>query len=258
MLSPYPDIAEGSLAATRFFRYPARDGQSHSRLSDPSRGPPQRKALPLVVLVHGGPWVRDTNDYNPEVQLLASRGYAVLQPQFRGSTGFGSSLYTKGFKQWGLAMQDDLDDGVDALVKEGKVDASRVAIMGASYGGFAVLSALSRTPDRYRCGIDIVGVSDPDLLFSIAWSDTADSAWLKHRAKDMIGDPERDADLFARNLPRSRMPGTIRSPVLMAYGEDDRRVPLPHGTKMRDDLAEQRNKSGLAQLPDRRPRFSDA
>lgn len=234
VLSPYPDIAEGSLVATRFFRYQARDG-----LSIPAylTLPPDRpaKKLPLVVLVHGGPWARDTKHYDPEVQLLASRGYAVLQAQFRGSTGFGSTLYSKGFKQWGLAMQDDLDDGVDQLVREGTVDSSRVAIMGASYGGFAVLSALSRTPDRYRCGIDIVGVSDPALMFSISWSDAANSQWLKHRAKDMIGDPDRDADLFARISPLNNAKA-IHAPVLMAYGQDDFRVPLPHGTKMRDAL----------------------
>ena len=110
-----------------------------------------------------------------------------------------------------------------------------VAIMGASYGGFAVLSALSRTPDRYRCGIDIVGVSDPSLMFKITWSDFAGDAWINNNAKVMIGDLDKDAVKFAKISPIAHA-SDIKAPVLMAYGIDDRRVPLPHGEKMRDAL----------------------
>ncbi|WP_374515539.1 alpha/beta fold hydrolase [Niveibacterium sp.] len=234
LLKTRPDFETASASVTRALRYPARDGLAiPAHLTLPKDKP--AKGLPLVVLVHGGPWARDYWGFDAEVQFLASRGYAVLQPQFRGSTGFGSRLYTAGFKQWGLKMQDDLNDGVSALAKQGTIDPSRVCIMGASYGGFATMSALARDADKYRCGINMVGVTDPGLFFSIVWSDAADSRWIENDAKKMIGDPDADAEMFNRVSPLKNAK-SIRAPVLMAYGAEDSRVPLPHGEKMRDAL----------------------
>ncbi|WP_374602628.1 alpha/beta fold hydrolase [Niveibacterium sp.] len=234
LLKTRPNLDGAEFSATRALRYPARDGLAiPAYLTLPKGKAPKR--LPLVVLVHGGPWSRDRWGFNDEVQFLASRGYAVLQPQFRGSTGFGSRLYTAGFKQWGLKMQDDLNDGVSMLAKQGTIDPSRVCIMGASYGGFATMSALARDADKYRCGINMVGVTDPALFFSISWSDYADSAWIENDAKIMIGDPDADAEMFNRVSPLKNAK-SIRAPVLMAYGAEDSRVPLPHGEKMRDAL----------------------
>jgi dipeptidyl aminopeptidase/acylaminoacyl peptidase len=232
-----PWIDPQQMANTRTLRYAARDGLSIPAYLTLPKGA-QAHGLPLVVLVHGGPWARDEWGFDPEVQLLASRGYAVLQPEFRGSTGFGWRHFSASFKQWGLSMQDDLDDGVAELARQGIVDPHRVCVMGASYGGFAVLSALARDPGRYRCGIDIVGVSDPALFFSIARSDMSDSKWIKRNAKVMIGDPDKDAATYARISPLQNA-AAIKAPVLMAYGGDDYRLPIEHGERMRDAL--QRN-----------------
>jgi dipeptidyl aminopeptidase/acylaminoacyl peptidase len=132
-------------------------------------------------------------------------------------------------------MQDDLDDGVDWLAKEGTIDPRRVCIMGASYGGYAVMMGLARDPERYRCGINYVGVTDISLMFSVTWSDFADSDYIKHAAKEMIGDPDTDAAQLKATSPLEQA-ARIRAPVLMAYGGLDYRVPLVHGEKMRDAL----------------------
>ena len=117
------------------------------------------KNLPIVVNPHGGPWVRDYWGFNSEVQYLASKGFAVLQMNYRGSTGYGREFWELSFKQWGKTMQDDITDGVQWLISEGIADPSRVAIYGGSYGGYATLAGLTFTPDLYACGVDYVGVS---------------------------------------------------------------------------------------------------
>ena len=122
-----------------------------------------RKAenIPVIINVHGGPWARDHWGFNPEVQFFANRGYAVLQINFRSSTGYGKAFWKKGFKQWGLTMQDDITDGVNWLIKKGIADPKkRVGIYGASYGGYATLAGLAFTPDIYACGVDYVGVAN--------------------------------------------------------------------------------------------------
>ncbi len=216
-------------------RYPARDG-----LEIPAYVtlPPGReaKALPLVLYVHGGPWVRGaTWHWRDEPAFLAAQGYAVLEPEFRGSTGFGRRLFQAGWKQWGRAMQDDLLDGIDWLAKRGTIDPSRVCIMGASYGGYAVMMGLARDPERYRCGINYLGVTDIMLMFDVTWSDMSDTDFLRYNAKELIGDPERDAAQFRATSPLANA-AKVRAPVLMAYGGADRRVPVVHGERMRDAL----------------------
>ena len=216
-------------------RYPARDG-----LEIPAYVtlPPNRaaKALPLVLYVHGGPWVRGaTWHWRDEPAFLAAQGYAVLEPEFRGSTGFGRRLFQAGWKEWGRAMQDDLSDGIDWLAQRGTIDPSRVCIMGASYGGYAVMMGLARDAERYRCGVNYVGVTDIALMFDVTWSDMHDTDFLRYNAKEMIGDPERDAAQFKATSPLANA-AKIRAPVLMAYGAQDNRVPLVHGERMRDAL----------------------
>jgi dipeptidyl aminopeptidase/acylaminoacyl peptidase len=228
-------ISPASMPHREPFRYSARDGLSIPAYLTVPRGK-EAKNLPLVVDVHGGPWVRGNEwQWDPEAAYLASLGYAVLQPEFRGSTGWGRKAFEASWKQWGRAMQDDLNDGVDDLVKRGVVDPSRVCIMGASYGGYAVMEALARDPDRWKCGVNWVGVTDIRYMFDVTWSDTWDSDWMKFSAKEMIGDPDKDAALLKAVSPLENA-SRIKAPVLMAYGGLDRRVPAIHGERMRDAL----------------------
>ena len=219
----------------KFVRYTARDGLPIPGWLTLPVGK-EAKGLPLVVYVHGGPWVHGAGwGWHDEAAYLASLGYAVLEPEFRGSLGWGWKHFRGSFKQWGRAMQDDLDDGMDWAVAQGIADPKRACLMGASYGGYAVMMGLARNPERWRCGIDYVGVTDINLMYDVAWSDYADSTFIKFNAKEMLGDPDADAALLKEVSPLEQA-GRIRAPVLMAYGADDRRVPLVHGQKMKDLL----------------------
>jgi dipeptidyl aminopeptidase/acylaminoacyl peptidase len=183
--------------------------------------------------VHGATWA-----WSAEAAYLASLGYAVLEPAFRGSSGWGGKLYRAGWKQWGRAMQDDLDDGMDWLAGRGIVDPKRACIMGGSYGGYAVMMGLARNPDRWRCGINFVGITDINLMFDITWSDLAYSDFIRYTAKDTIGDPDTEAAALKAVSPLENA-AKIKAPVLMVYGGQDRRVPVVFGERMRDALRTQ-------------------
>ncbi len=228
-------INPAEMPKREFVRYKARDGlEIPAYLTLPPNK--QAKGLPLVMYVHGGPWVRGGYwRWRPAPAYLASLGYAVLEPDFRGSTGWGRKLYLAGWKQWGLAMQDDLNDGMDWLAAQGIIDPRHACIMGASYGGYAVMMGLARDPERWRCGINYVGVTDINLMFDVTWSDTAGTDSLRYAARELIGDPDNDAARLQAASPL-RNAGKITKPVLMAYGTADRRVPLIHGEQMRDAL----------------------
>jgi dipeptidyl aminopeptidase/acylaminoacyl peptidase len=161
----------------------------------------------------------------------------VLEPEFRGSTGYGQKLFRAGLKQWGLAMQSDVSDGVRWAIAQGLVDPKRVCIAGTSYGGYAVLMGLVNDPDLYRCGFDWVGVTDLDLLFSASWSDTSDTA-KKYGMPWLIGDPVADAAKLKATSPITNV-ARIHAPVLMAYGGKDLRVPIEHGERFHDALMKQ-------------------
>ncbi len=225
-----PWIEPRKMSTQLVYDYVARDGLPiMSYLTLPLGR--EARALPLVVNVHGGPWTRDHWGFNPEVQFLAGLGYAVLQPQFRGSTGFGAAHFKKSFGQWGLAMQDDLTDGVNSLVKQGVVDPKRICIMGTSYGGYATMMGLVKDPDLYRCGVNLLGLTN--LAYYL-------SDWNKYRVseyslKEMLGDGDLLRDQFIATSP-SKQADKIKAPVFMAYGEKDYRVPPVHGEEMRDGL----------------------
>jgi dipeptidyl aminopeptidase/acylaminoacyl peptidase len=206
--------------------YRTRDGLTiNGYLTLPRGG---EKNLPLVVNPHGGPWARDEWGYNPEVQFLASRGYAVLQMNFRGSTGYGRKFVEMSFKQWGKTMQDDITDGVQHLIRQGIVDRKRVAIYGGSYGGYATLAGLAFTPELYACGIDYVGVSN---LFTFL--NTIPPYWklgldMWH---EMVGHPERDKALLEAASPALHA-DKIRAPLLIAQGAKDPRVNVDESDQM--------------------------
>jgi acetyl esterase/lipase len=230
-----PGIDARQMAQTDFVRVPARDGLPLPVYITLPQGTLPANKWPMVVLVHGGPWVRGANwVFDAEVQFLASRGYAVLQPEFRGSTGFGRKHFEASFKQWGRAMQDDLADATRWAITQGHADPQRICIAGASYGGYAALMGLVRDPDLYRCGINWVGVTDPQLLFSSVWSDIRGEA-KKYSLNRMIGDPDTDAALLKSMSPLANA-ARIKQPLLMAYGAWDARVPLVHGERLRDAL----------------------
>jgi dipeptidyl aminopeptidase/acylaminoacyl peptidase len=229
-----PGISPKQMGSMDMVRYKARDGlEIPAYLTLPAGR--AAKALPLVVLVHGGPFVRGaTWGWNAEVQFLASRGYAVLQPEFRGSTGFGNQHFTSGWKQWGLAMQNDVADGARWAIAQGIADPKRICIAGASYGGYATLMGLVNDPDVFRCGVEWVGVTDLRMLYTVDWSDFSDAA-KKYGLPRLVGDPTADAAQFKATSPIENA-ARIKQPLLMAYGGYDVRVPIVHGEKFRDAI----------------------
>jgi dipeptidyl aminopeptidase/acylaminoacyl peptidase len=230
-----PWIEAKAMGTSRFLQYKARDGLLISGyVTTPANV--EAKNLPLVVLIHGGPHVRgETWGWHPAAQFLASRGYAVLQVDFRGSDGYGRKHYRAAYKQWGLAMQDDLTDGALHLVKEGLVDKNRMCLMGGSYGGYATMQGLVREPDLFKCGINIVGVTDLIMMHEVTWSDFAANRSAMAFWRRTIGDPEKDREQLIRTSP-ARNADKIKAPVMIVHGAEDRRVPIVHATTMRDAL----------------------
>lgn len=204
---------------------------------------------PMVVLVHGGPNVRGGEwQWEPESQFLASRGYVVLEPEYRGSTGFGFKHFKAGWKQWGLAMQDDIADATRWAIEKGIADPRRICIAGASYGGYATLMGLARYPELYRCGVEWVGVTDLDLMYTSRWSDISEAA-REYGLPVLMGDRTRDAKQLAQTSPVN-VASRITQPLLMAYGRNDRRVPIMHGAHMRDALATQNKNVEWVEYPE--------
>jgi dipeptidyl aminopeptidase/acylaminoacyl peptidase len=228
-------IKPARMAEMKPIQYQARDGLTiHGYLTLPPGVDPHK--LPLVVNPHGGPWYRDGWGFDPEVQFLASRGYAVLRMNFRGSTGYGRKWLEAGYGQWGLAMQDDITDGVHWAVSQGIADPRRIAIYGASYGGYATMAGLAFTPELYRCGINYVGVTDIELLLR-----TIPKAWESVRAQLEVttGDVKRGRERLEGTSPL-RNAHKIRVPVFFAYGELDDRVDMKHATRLAAVLRQNR------------------
>jgi dipeptidyl aminopeptidase/acylaminoacyl peptidase len=214
-----PWLVEDELCEMQPISYEARDGLTiHGYLTLPRErgdGP-----LPLVVNPHGGPWHRDSWGFRPEVQFLANRGVAVLQMNFRGSTGYGRAFWEASFGQWGLAMQDDVTDGVRWAIDEGIADPGRVAIYGGSYGGYSTLSGVTTTPELYACAVSYVGVSN---LFT--WIEAFPPYWepFLEMVYEMVGHPERDEERYRATSPFFHA-DRIRCPLFVAQGANDPRV----------------------------------
>jgi dipeptidyl aminopeptidase/acylaminoacyl peptidase len=202
--------------------------------SDPDGDGRPNQPVPMVLFVHGGPWGRDTYGFNGYHQWLANRGYAVLSPNFRASTGFGKKFISAGDLQWGTKMHDDLLDAVDWAVGRGVTSQDKVAIMGGSYGGYATLAGLAFTPDRFACGVDIVGPSNLNTLLS-----TIPPYWEAIRAQfyKRMGDPTTDE---GKALLRERSPlfkaDQIRRPLLIGQGANDPRVNVNESQQIVDAL----------------------
>lgn len=228
----YPKIDPSGMGRQQPVLFKARDGLDISGLLTMPPGA-ARKGLPMVVLVHGGPWTRgSTWGWDPQSQFLASRGYAVLEIAFRGSTGLGAKHFEAGLKQWGLSMQNDLADGTRWAIGQGIADPGRICIAGASYGGYAALMGLVNDPDLYRCAINWLGVTDIKLMYTGTWFSKSDlsEAYLRHGMPILVGDMEKDAAQLKATSPIQQA-GRIHQPVLLAYGGEDERVPIHHGKK---------------------------
>jgi dipeptidyl aminopeptidase/acylaminoacyl peptidase len=214
-LSPWLD--ESRMTEMKPVAYQSRDGLTIPGYLTLPKGP---GPFPMVVHPHGGPWARDSWGFNPEVQFLANRGYAVLQMNFRGSTGYGRKFLEASFGQWGLAMQDDISDGVNWAVEQGYAHKDKVAIYGGSYGGYATLAGMTLTPELYACGVSYVGVSN---LFT--WIAAFPPYWKPYleMMHEMVGHPERDEERFRATSPFFHA-DNIQAPLLVAQGANDPRV----------------------------------
>jgi len=214
-----PWLKEETMAEMKPVSYQSRDGlMIHGYLTLP-KGMKAEK-LPVIVNPHGGPWARDSWGFNSEVQFLANNGYAVLQMNFRGSTGYGRKFWETSFKQWGRTMQNDISDGVKWLVDQGIADPKRVAIYGASYGGYATLAGLTLTPELYAAGVDYVGVAN---MFT--FMKTIPPYWEPYRQMfyEQVGDPVKDSLMLAEVSP-VLLVDKIKAPLFVAQGANDPRV----------------------------------
>lgn len=217
-----PWIDENEMANQLAVSYTSRDGlKIHGYLTLPKGYTIENaKNLPVVINPHGGPWARDSWGFNPEIQFLANRGFAVMQMNFRGSTGYGRQFWETSFKKWGQEMQNDVTDGTKWLIEKGIADPDKIAIYGGSYGGYATLMGLVREPDLYTAGVDYVGVSN---LFTFMktippyWKPMLDMMY------EMVGDPDSDSLMMRENSPVYQV-DKIEAPLFIAQGANDPRV----------------------------------
>ena len=233
-----PGIDPKRMAGVELQRIRARDGRDLPVWLTRPSGRPAGEAAPAVVLVHGGPWVRGGYwAWDPMAQFLASRGYLVITPEFRGSTGYGEAHFEAGFRQWGQAMQDDVADALLWARKQG-LATDRACIAGGSYGGYATLMGLARHPELYRCGVAWVAVADLPLYLEggfWVWDDIS-ALGRRYVLPELVGDSNRDKAMLTAASPLAQAE-RIRAPLLLAYGEEDVRVPIEHGKRLRDALA---------------------
>ncbi len=226
-----PWLKETEMAAMKPISFRTRDGLVINGYLTLPVGV-DAKNLPVVINPHGGPWARDNWGFNPEVQFLANRGYAVLQLNFRGSTGYGRQFWEMSFKQWGLNMQNDITDGVKYLIKQGIADPKRIAIYGASYGGYATLAGITYTPDLYAAAVDYVGVSN-----LLSFMQTIPPYWKPYleMMHEMVGNPDTELELLKTASPVFHV-DQIKTPLFVAQGAKDPRVNINESNQIVEAL----------------------
>ncbi len=219
LYSEIPDLAQYKLARQIPVEIKARDGLTlQGYLSIPVGEEP--KNLPMIISPHGGPWFRDDWGFEPTRAFLVNRGYAMLEVNYRGSTGFGRAFLQASDHEWGLKTQDDITDAVNWAIKQGYADRHKIAILGASAGGYAVLRGMTTTPELYACGVDIVGPSDLRTVVqsTSGWRRSSKVKWIR-----LVGDVERD-DALNRRLSPLYHADKFRAPILIEQGANDIRV----------------------------------
>ncbi|MCX7356573.1 MAG: alpha/beta fold hydrolase [Alphaproteobacteria bacterium] len=230
--STHPRLPRTRLADARVVNYTARDGQAlWGYLTTPSGAGP----YPTVVMPHGGPQSRDSYEFDFVVQFLVSRGYAVFQPNFRGSEGSGRSFARAGYGQWGGTMQNDVTDGVQSLITSGVANPARICIAGISYGGYAALAGAALTPDLYKCAISIAGLSDLPEFLDSERADSGRRSDLYAYWREAIGDPSANRDQLNAVSPRRQI-DQIHIPILLIHGEKDEVTLASQSERMRDAL----------------------
>jgi dipeptidyl aminopeptidase/acylaminoacyl peptidase len=236
LLRPREWINPNQMGTVYPIRYKARDGlviPGYLTIPAGSNG----KNLPLIAWIHGGPIARDEFGWSPDVQFLASRGYAVFQPNFRGSTGYGKNHITASYKQWGQTMQDDITDGINHLAAQGIIDKDRVCIGGGSYGGYATMMGVVKDPDLYKCAINFVGFVNlfyKDLGYA-DFNRRENNQGSELFFNTIIGDKNKDKEMMTKYSPLFHV-DKIKAPVLIAHGAEDARVPLVHAEELRDEM----------------------
>ncbi|MEM8499850.1 MAG: S9 family peptidase [Pseudomonadota bacterium] len=233
MATGYPDIKMGDIGTVEWLHYDARDGLTIPAVITWPAGidEDQRKNLPLLVIPHGGPEAYDGIGFDWWAQYFASRGYMILQPNFRGSSGFGREFMLAGRGKWGREMQDDVSDGVMFLTKQGYVDKNRVCIMGASYGGYSALAGGAYTPSIYRCVVAVAGVSDLPRMLADDKRKYGARHWVNSYWRDLVGDSKADRDKLEAISPVNAA-ASFEAPVLLIHGKDDTVVPLTQSKVM--------------------------
>jgi dipeptidyl aminopeptidase/acylaminoacyl peptidase len=225
-----PWIDENEMSKQLPIDYQSRDGLKINGYLTLPKGYNMENAknLPVVINPHGGPWARDSWGFNPEIQFLANRGYAVLQMNFRGSTGYGRKFFEASFKKWGREMQDDITDGTQWLIDKGIADSTRIAIYGGSYGGYATLMGLVKEPQMYAAGVDYVGVSN---MFT--FMKTIPPYWepMLEMMYEMVGDVEKDSAMLREVSPVFHV-DKIKAPLFIAQGKNDPRVNVDESDQM--------------------------
>jgi dienelactone hydrolase len=240
-------LKDKALPSATVVTYKTRDGLEQSGYLTHPPGARDAKGLPLVLMPHGGPQVRDRLEFDPWVQYLAARGYLVFQPNFRGSGGFGEAFELSGHRQWGRKMQNDLDDGVKTLVENGIVDPARICIVGASYGGYAALAGAAFTPGAYKCAVSMAGIGDLEEF--VRWKKKKfgdDSDVFAHFVR-AIGDPDKDQAAIREVSPAFHV-DAIRIPILLIHGDKDESVPYSQSENMQKVLEKSGRKTELIRL----------
>ncbi|MES2673213.1 MAG: alpha/beta fold hydrolase [Pseudomonadota bacterium] len=236
LTSARPQIKPEDLNPIGTVTFTARDGlKIPTLLTIPKEKVANMKNLPAVILPHGGPESYDSMGFDWEAQALANNGYLVIQPQFRGSSGFGAKHTQAGYGEWGKKMQDDLSDAVAFAVKKGMIDPNRVCIVGSSYGGYAALAGGAFTPDLYKCVVSVAGIGDLKNMLNWDKGKKGRDSWIVSYMERQFTNGEADTKAMAAVSPE-RFVENFKAPVLLIHGKDDKRVPVSQSKDMNSAL----------------------